>query len=297
MCNTAAELFFWTVIFTVESFLIIVGNVITIVVFWKLRCVLKKTYFLLINLTVADLIVGFSAIELIVNSNIYNRKNSEELRWTGILALNVFSGTASLTTLLLVAMERCYAIAYPFRHRALGTRVYIFGVACAWFMSFLMAFIRMLPNVFSSSILILVSPWILTCLAALGVFTLCCSYIVIWRLSKKEDPRIPRDKREQNKRLAKTLCIVTATSVVTWLPFAVTFTLPHHIRNHYHCAVGSARYVGRFTQLANSLLNPMIYCFRMPEFSKILRQDFFSRKRANVMNDMNIRSGETFFIN
>ena len=167
-CN-AEELIFWTVIFAVESFIIIVVNTITIVVFWKLRCVLKKTFCFLINLAVADLIVGFSAIELIVNSNINILKYSEELRWRGFLALNAFSGTASLATLLLVAAERCYAIAYPFRYRALRTRIYIYGVVGAWLMSFLMAFIRILPNVFTNSVVIFVSPWLLTCLAALGI--------------------------------------------------------------------------------------------------------------------------------
>ena len=283
MCNTA-ELFFWTVIFAVESLLIIVGNIIAIIIFWKLRCVLKKTYCLLINLTVADLIVGFSAIELIVNNNINTLINSEELQWRGFLSLTVLSGTASLASLLLVAAERCYAIVYPFRHRALRTRMYINGVVVVWLMSILVAFIRSSPKVFSSPFITVASPWILTCLAAAGVFTICCLYIAIWNLSKKEDPRISRDKREQNKRLAKTLFIVTATSVVTWVPFAVTFVLPHHIRNQYSCAVQSARYVGRFTQLANSLLNPMIYCFRMPEFNKILKQGLFSGRRANIMN-------------
>ena len=289
-CNTA-EFFFWTVIFAVESLLIIVGNIITIIVFWKLRCVVKKTYCLLINLAVADLIVGFSATRMVVNNNIYTLKNTEELHWWGFVPLNAFSGTASLTTLLLVAVERCYAIVYPFRHRALRTRIYINGVAVVWLMSSFIAFIRLSPQVFSSSVITIVSPWIMTCLAAIGVFAICCFYIAIWKLSKKEDPRISRDKREQNKRLANTLFIVTATSVVTWLPFAVTFVLPHHIRHQYDCAVHSASYVGRFTQLANSLLNPMIYCFRMPEFSKILKQVLFRRRRANILN---VQLGETF---
>ena len=178
MCD-AAELLFWTVIFAVESFLIIVGNIITIIVFWKLRCVLKRTYSLLINLTVADLIVGFSPIELVVNSNINTLINSEELRWRGFLALTVLSGTASLASLLLVAAERCYAIVYPFRHRALRTRMYINGVVVVWLMSILVAFIRSSPEVFSSPVITVASPWILTCLATAGVFSICCLYIAI----------------------------------------------------------------------------------------------------------------------
>ena len=202
----------------------------------------------------------------------------------------MLSLTASLTTLLLVAVERCYAIVYPFRHRA-RPRIYINGVVVVWLTSSFIAFIRLSPQVFSSSVITIASPWFMTCLATIGVFAICCLYIAIWKLSKKEDPRISRDKREQNKRLAKTLFIVTATSVVTWLPFAVTFVLPHHIRHQYDCAVHSVSYIGRFTQLTNSLLNPMIYCFRMPEFRRILKQDLFMRRRANVMN---VQSGENF---
>ena len=292
MCNTA-ELFSWTVIFAVESLIIIAGNIITIVVFWKLRCGLKKTYCLLINLAVADLTVGFAAIELIVTSNIYILETSEELYLREFIALKAFSGTASLSTLLLVAVERCYAIVYPFRHRALSTRIYINGIAGVWLTSILVASIRLSPKFLSNSVITFASPWILTSLAAMGVFAICCLYIAIWKLSKKDDPRISRDKREQNKRLAKTLFIVTATSVVTWLPFAATFVLPHYIRNHEECAVRSVRYVGRFTQLANSFLNPIVYCLRMPEFTRILRQDLFRRKRANIRD---IRSARTFVL-
>ena len=274
MRYNTTELFFWTVIFAVESSLIIVGNIITIIVFWKLRCVLKKTYCFLINLTVSDLIVGFAAVERIVNNDIYILKNSKEVRWRELIAMYAFSGTASLTTLLLVAVERCYAILYPFRHRALRTRIYINGVVGVWLMSILVAFIRLSPKVLPNSVIIVASPWILTCLAAMGVFATCCLYIVIWRLSKKEDPRILRDKREQNKRLAKTLFIVTATSVVTWLPFAVAFVLPHHIRIRLCCT--QCELSGTFY--------PMIYCFRIPEFRRILKQDLFRRRRANVLN-------------
>ena len=170
-----------------------------------------------------------------MNDNIYILKNSKELRWRGFITLYAFSGTASLTALLLVAEERCYAILYPFRSRALGTRIYINGVVGVWLMSILVAFIRLSPKVLPNSVIIVASPWILTSLAEMDVFAICCLYIVIWRLSKKEDPRISRDKREQNKRLAKTLFIVTATSVITWLPFAVTFVLPHHIRIRLCC--------------------------------------------------------------
>ena len=47
---------------TVESLIIVVGNIFTTCVFWKHRNKLKRTFFLLINLAVADLFVGFTEI-------------------------------------------------------------------------------------------------------------------------------------------------------------------------------------------------------------------------------------------
>ena len=42
------------IIYTLEAVLIVFGNAFTIFVFWTKRSRLKRTYFLLINLAVAD---------------------------------------------------------------------------------------------------------------------------------------------------------------------------------------------------------------------------------------------------
>ena len=44
--------------------MIVIGNTFTIFVFWNQRSRIKRTYFLLINLAIADLLVGIT--ELIV---------------------------------------------------------------------------------------------------------------------------------------------------------------------------------------------------------------------------------------
>ena len=52
------------VIYTVQGIIIIVGNAFTIFVFWTQRSRLTRTYILLVNLAVADFLVGIT--ELIV---------------------------------------------------------------------------------------------------------------------------------------------------------------------------------------------------------------------------------------
>lgn len=210
------------------------------------------------------------------------------------MALDIFASTASLFTLLLIAVERCCAIVYPFRHRALTKRIYMNGVAGAWLMAVLITVTRFLTaEVFFDSVIFVASTWIITSLAAMVVLAICCLYTLIWISSKKDDPRIPRDKREQNKRLSKTLFIVTASSVVTWLPFAVIFVLPHHIKSHGNCILRSAIFAGRFLQLANSFLNSVVYCYRMPEFSRVIRQYLFWCRKVKAVN---IRSAQTYIL-
>lgn len=124
MCKTA-ELFLWIAISAVEFLVIIGGNTITFFAFWKLRSVLKRTYYLLINLTIADVTVGLGVIRL-MTSNILRFQTNEDTRYDRYIALDIFSGTASMTSLLLIAVERFFAIVFPFRHRVLTKRVYAF---------------------------------------------------------------------------------------------------------------------------------------------------------------------------
>ena len=72
----------------------------------------------------------------------------------------------------------------------------------------------------------------------------------------------------REKRLAKTLFIITAASLLTWLPFQILLLL-----------IGNLDYVNppvlmiiKFLQFSNSLVNVTIYPFRISEFKNTLLQ-------------------------
>ncbi|KAJ7381093.1 hypothetical protein OS493_004691 [Desmophyllum pertusum] len=280
MCNTA-ELLTWNVVFAVEFLVIIAGNIITIIVFWKLRFVLKRTYYLLINLTIADLTVGLGVVK-IVTSNMLKLETTEDTRWAKFIAMDVFSGTASLTSLLLVAVERFYAIVFPFRHRILTKRIYMKCIAGVWMTSVLITAITLMPDFFFNSGLAGISRWTLASFTIFCLIVICCLYTTIWVFARKENPGIPRDKREQNKRLAKTLFIITVLTLIAWIPLAVAIVFPHDVTRHGDCVIPSALFAGLFLQLANSALNPAVYCYRMPEFTKTLKQDVLRCRSGNT---------------
>ena len=68
MSNTATIVILCAAVF--ESLIIIVGNIFTIFVFWKHRNRLKRTSYLLINLSVADLLVGLTEMIAIGTYNL-----------------------------------------------------------------------------------------------------------------------------------------------------------------------------------------------------------------------------------
>ena len=277
MCNTA-ELFLWIAVFAVEFLVIIGGNTITIFVFWKLRSVLKRTYYLLINLTIADVTVGLGVIKL-TTSNILRLQTNEDSRWDRYIAMDIFSGTASITSLLLITVERFLAIVFPFRHRLLTKRVYVCFIAGVWITSVLITMITTMPEVFRNSILASISRLILASFTVICLIGICSMYTMIYVYSRLGNPGIRRDKREQNKRLAKTLFIVTVLTIITWIPLAVVTISP---KRYDHCVTPTSLFVAISLQLVNSALNPLVYCYRMPEFRSVLKRNFLKCRNTTA---------------
>ncbi|XP_078364243.1 trace amine-associated receptor 5-like [Oculina patagonica] len=261
----------WIVIFGVESLVITLGNIITIIVFSKNRSQLKRTCYLLINLSVADLMVGVGTIEEMLTYS------SCSTSWADYIALNEFFGCASISFLALISLERLYAIVWPFRIWATSTRNYICSIGVAWIFSGIFAAVRVILNATASSTSISKSffTWFPPMYMLVCLITISCAYSVIWFCSKKEDPRLPLDRQKRNKELAKTLFIVTLLSVITWLPFTVAYTLRYTSKGYIFN-------VARFLQLANSFINPIVYCLRMPLFRTTLRT-MFAKKRTTAL--------------
>ena len=214
----------WTAIFALEMLIALMGNAIAIATFWKKRSTFKRTCYFLINLSVADLLVGIGEIMHLYH-NIFYFKNSKSATWDDILILpDVFAGSASLSFLTLISMERLYAIAWPFHNRTTNTRVYFHVIAVTWTLA------TGITIIFLSSVILEITSLIIPTLISASASGLClvvilCSYLAIWRFKRNEVPGIPIDRRQQNKKLAATLSIVTFLSWLTWLPLAASLTI------------------------------------------------------------------------
>jgi len=267
----------WTAIFALEMLITLIGNAIAIAVFWKQRSTLKRNCYLLINLAVADLLVGIGEIVHLFNNIFFYVKNSKSAIWENIVLLpDAFAGSASLLFLTVISVERLYAIARPFHHRATNTRVYFYLIAVTWILA------TAITSIFLCSLILEIINLIIPMLSSASALGFClvvilCSYFAIWKFKRNEVPGMPKDRRQQNKKLALTLSIVTFLSVLTWLPFIVDIVIIIAVPEMG--GVKNSLYnIGRSLQLANSSINPIVYYARMPEFRKQLRNIILKQK-------------------
>ena len=107
---------------------VVVGNLLTIVLFAVNRSLRKRKLLLVINMAFADLMLGILSLPLYVHSVGYDfelwkggRPLSLELFY---LIVDNFFMDASLISAAFISGERFYAIYWPFKHRTLSMRAY-----------------------------------------------------------------------------------------------------------------------------------------------------------------------------
>jgi len=255
----------WSLCFGLLATLIIVGNLLTIWIFLKQRF-RKRAHFLLISLAVADFLVGLLTVPLCIAES-YLEHRYLKLRNVYEL-IDIFTAIASIFGLAAISLERMCAIGWPFRHRALTFRVYISAIAIPWILAGIFTSIALLTRASMITSKNFVYPR--TLFLSTPLLVMCIAYYVIWKKQKTMMGNQNHVVREI--RLAKTLFIITAASLSTWLPFQIMLLL------FDFGAIGNLPYLRatgfiiKFLQFSNSLLNVIIYPFRISEFKKSLLQ-------------------------
>ena len=273
----------FVIIYVLEALFIIIGNLFTIFVFWKQRLHQKRTCFLLINLAVADLLVGVA--EPIVLSTVKFDKmtaipGKEKKARSFFSALPLFASSTSVFFLALVALERAYAVLCPLRHLVATTIVYIYGVVSIWLVGLCIAGLSLLPMYYKKVKKRYVTLSIHICLF-IALLVICASYIKIRNRLRGASAEIGLQRNratEQNLRLSRTMFVVIAASLVFWLPAFVVYIVrdfcPQRVSPPVNWFVNSLH-------IANSLVNPFVYTFRMPIFKEALKK-FLRRRQQNL---------------
>ena len=259
---------FWAACFAIISFLIIVGNCLTIATLLK-RKFRKSPHFLLISLAVVDLLVG-CVIPLYMAKTIMAPYNQKKLSFA--LYLSIFANVSAIFHLLVISLERLHAILRPFRHRQLSLKAYWVAIATPWILSSsltisiftLRRFLKRSDGAFFL-IAFLTTP----------LLVMCCSYFAIWKKRRESRDKVRSFRQSQEARFSRTIFLVVAASFITCMPFQMcniviglspTTSIPL-----------SAIFVTNLLQFSNSFLNFVIYFLRFPSYRKALFSSVFCK--------------------
>ncbi len=214
-------------VFITEFLLISIINAITITAFARIRHLRKRSTYLIINLTVADLLVGAVTGPLYVF--IYN--NNEEksgFTWERFIsfAFQLTFAMASQVNLCLISLDRLHATLFPFRHCLIRKEVYFTIIIASWFITFLLATLMAVLLLNESD----AGSYVWASFSVLTLLVLTVSYVIII-LNVQRSPRAQNHcSIHTERKLSVTLFIVTGVSVITILPWAISSSIPVDIQ-------------------------------------------------------------------
>ena len=281
-----AEFAWYDAIFVAEFAVICVVNAYTITVFARNPNLCKRTTYLIINLTVADLLAG--AVSGPLELFYMNRKADFEIdqfSWKQLSCVTFLSlfTIASLTSLSLISLERLHATVYPFSHCSLGKMIYFKAIIYSWLLAFVISCVDGVLYVFMP--VQFFYAWASHIVVALVIVTI--SYIVIVAKVHRHPPPLPTGRGgDSDTKLSLTLFIVTIASVITTLPWALYAAInPLHTWNRAspNNEISMSLLVHGL-YYACSIVNPLIYAIRMTDFRKAVFKELSYKKSLAQSN-------------
>ena len=141
----------WTT-FIIEAVLIVVGNLLTIVLFLLNQRLRKRSLFLVINMALADLILGAVLLprRIVEVGDVYNLWSVRIDFYIFFNIVDTIFLQASLLSAALISMERFYAIYWPLKHRTLSIRAYRIIIFIVWTICIIVSTIFIELNLFAT---------------------------------------------------------------------------------------------------------------------------------------------------
>ena len=254
----------WFAVLSVERLAIVILNITTIIVFVKQRQLQRKSTYLIIHLAIADLLVGAISGPMQVHA-VMARCYGEiwDITFSRISsAIRPFFPFVSLVNLAFISLERVHATYRPFKHRLIKKWLYRLVIAFIYLSTICQGTVGIVTDWPLNSIWVFSSYFIFLVL-------MCLCYISIYikvRCSRQHQLHGAAGLRE--RKLTSTLFLVSFASLLTFLPLIIwesmicfrNISIPNW--STYLKIAGTTQTL----LFANSLINPILYAVRMPEF-------------------------------
>ncbi|XP_068696602.1 QRFP-like peptide receptor [Montipora foliosa] len=273
---SSSECIAWLTVVNIEAVAMVTMNALTIIIYLKERILRKRSMYLVISLSVADM---FATCNLIVQSLVLgNDCNFWDIKlFRSISFLGHFFPAASVANLAAISLERMHATFRPFRHRLIKKKIFGAAVAGVWFTVALSTGILFSPFFLGRSDI----NTFFHIQASYYSLGFCCLLIIVvsyTSIARKvycgKHPQHHGAIRRERK-LTKTLFIVTVVSLILVMPFTIFWflfsvtsgemveTISHETWSHLALSLKCLFH-------GNSLINPLLYALKMPEFKRAL---------------------------
>ena len=275
-----SECIAWLTVFGIEAVAMVTLNALEIIIYLREHSLRKRSLYLVINQAVADMFVGGFVINLCWSLGYlcdFWAINNFSIAFSVVsFAFRYFFPIASLLNLTAISLDRMHATFRPFKHRLVKKKIFGSVIVAVWFTAGLfttcivLTFFNQLST-FEESKDILMSyfSFFLFCLL---IILVSYSSIAIKIVCGNQLHHHGATNRE--RKLTKTLFIVTVVSLLLTLPYVIFWIL---FLVSFHTVV-TLSFQAWFRLLlsvlflffANSFVNPVLYTFRMPEFKRAL---------------------------
>ena len=273
--DTTNEIFPWIMvaIVSIASPAAIILNILTIAAVKSRKELQKNSYILLSSMAVADILVGAinmplsALVEFVISRQVFNNAICQ-VDLVNVYLMFAFTG-CSLYHLTLIAWERYQAIGKCFEYKAKMTKRRLKKLAkTAWFLAALTS----IPGIVLTALEIN-HDFIIEAIAAFFALILIpYFYIMVYRETRKRKlTHITQItflvKAKLENRVAITCALVSTAVILSFVPLVTVGLLGELypvLRNHY---------VFRSTETLlqmNSIVNPLIYCYRNRRFRNIV---------------------------
>ena len=260
----------WLAVFVIECIVIFTINGVTLLAFARNHHLRKRTTYLTINLTVADLLVGVVSEPMDLYFHQIDPGSISQQHFVILILYNMFP-VSSLINLSLIALERLHATLCPFRHCLIEKGFYFKTIFCNWLLTLLLSSVLSASMLFES--LGDAERWLWVSHVVLILLILTISYLIIIVVSvKRNPPPQPFGSLSSDMKLSVTLLMVTGVSILTILPFVVNYVIPVSEWNSLSMTLQfNIIYAVQVLFYTSSLVNPLIYAIRMKEFRKAVK--------------------------
>ena len=262
-------------VYGIEIVAVVTLNALTIIVYLKERSLRKRcSMYLVINQAVADMLFGASLIYGYLLCAGYICEiwtiNLPRHLYFIIAVLGIASPLASLINLAAISLERTHATFRPFKHRLIKKKIFGAVAAIVWITAGAISSVIVLKFAFKSPFSKLIRIY---CIVFYSSFLFCLLTIILSyssiaiKIVYGTQPH-HRSATNRGRKLTKTLFIVTVVSLLLTLPFiSIMFCTILKLCTSKPFYVRFSFYIMFY---ANSLVNPVLYTFRIPEFKRAL---------------------------